>query len=141
VAGIARRVPRGRQNSDEWWASWPPHLPHDVVVPRQEGRAGTGHPLVDRRVPDGRRFLRVGDHAWRVSGLEAGASNELLSDLHDAIDQPRATWRQDWQLGDAIFYDNRMILHRRGGSAGTPPERVLRRTLAAWPDQAASADV
>ncbi len=131
--GIVRRVPRwGRHDSDQW-ASWPEGLPRELAVPRQEGRAGTPHPLVDRCDRTGTPFLRLGDHAWLISGLDAADSQDLLSKLHAAVDHPHTTWQQDWRVGDVIFYDNRMVLHRRVGVAGTPPGRVLRRTLAERP--------
>ncbi len=129
--GIARRVPRWRQEDGDRWASWPDGLPRELAVPRQEGRAGTRHPLVDRCGRTGTPFLRLGDHAWLISGLDASESRDLLSAVHAAVERTSTTWQQDWRVGDVIFYDNRMVLHRRAGVAGTPPGRVLRRTLAA----------
>lgn len=128
--GAARRVSRWSRPRLAPVEPWRSSLPRSVCVPRQEGRKGTSRPLLDRCSQTGVSFLRVGDHAWRVSGLDTEASQSLLRDLDEAIDRPANVWQQDWRVGDMVVYDNRMVLHRRAGLAGSPPGRVLRRTLA-----------
>jgi alpha-ketoglutarate-dependent taurine dioxygenase len=128
--GAARRVGRWSRRRLAPVEPWPSSLPRSLCVPRQDGRNGTSRPLVDRCPRTGVLFLRVGDHAWQVSGLDTEASQLLLRDLDEAIDRPANVWQQEWQVGDVVVYDNRMVLHRRAGLAGSPPGRVLRRTLA-----------
>ena len=40
-------------------------------------------------------------------------SEELLDGLWEHMLQDRFTWRQDWQVGDLIWWDNRCAMHRR----------------------------
>lgn len=103
-----------------------------LSVPVQEQRRGTTYPVIDHCPATGVDFLRLGDHAHSISGFGRRRSDELLAALHAEIDRPETTWQQDWQVGDLVVYDNRMVLHRRGGTAGSPAGRVLLRTMVEW---------
>ncbi|MBI3514502.1 MAG: TauD/TfdA family dioxygenase, partial [Proteobacteria bacterium] len=40
-------------------------------------------------------------------------SERLLDRLWEHVNQERLVWRQDWQVGDLIVWDNRCAMHRR----------------------------
>lgn len=101
-----------------------------MIVPKQGGPQGTPHRLVDVG-SDGRRFLRIGDHAWSIDGLSAEDTSGVLRRLTEAATDPDFVYLHRWIAGDAVVYDNRMMLHRRSGVAGTDPRRRLVRTMAA----------
>ena len=41
--------------------------------------------------------------------------------------QDKYTWRQDWQVGDLIWWDNRCAMHRRDAFDGST-RRLMHRT-------------
>ena len=47
------------------------------------------------------------------SGLPVAESEELLDELWGHMVQEKYTWRQEWQVGDLIWWDNRCAMHRR----------------------------
>ncbi len=118
-----RLWPGARAAPPEWIAG-------DLSIPAQHDRLGSHRLLLDRCVSTDTPFLRLGDHAWHVSGLDDEASDALLAQLHAEVDRPESTWQQVWRIGDVVIYDNRMVLHRRVGTVGAPAGRELRRTLA-----------
>jgi alpha-ketoglutarate-dependent 2,4-dichlorophenoxyacetate dioxygenase len=100
--------------ADEDWAALPP-------VP---------HPLVRVNEDSGRRSLFIGRHASHVEGMAQAEGRALLADLLDHATQPRWVHRHRWQVGDAVLWDNRSVLHR--GRPWPPAEpRVMKRTTVA----------
>jgi taurine dioxygenase len=75
---------------------------------------GAVHPLVRTHPESGRKALFLGRrlHAWIV-GLPVDESERLLDRLWAHAAQDRFVWRQDWQVGDLIVWDNRCAMHRR----------------------------
>ncbi len=101
-----------------------------VLEPIQGERKGTRYPLIDICSRSAQSHLRVGDHAWSISGLDSSESQKLLDDLHAELERPANVFRHQWRRGDLVVFDNRFVLHRREGLVDTTPGRVLRRTLA-----------
>ena len=58
-----------------------------------------------------------------VLGLSVEASEALLDELWSHTTQEKFTWRQDWRVGDLIWWDNRCAMHRR--DAFDPASRRL----------------
>lgn len=83
-----------------------------VTDPRRT--VGARHPLVRVHPVNGRRSLYLGRrrNAY-VTGLSVDDSEALLDALWRAATQERFTWRQRWQPGDLVAWDNRVTLHRR----------------------------
>lgn len=75
---------------------------------------GPRHPLVRTHPDTGRKCLFLGRrlNAY-ICGLPVAESEALLDQLWVHATQPRFTWRQDWQVGDLIIWDNRCAMHRR----------------------------
>lgn len=75
---------------------------------------GARHPLVRVHPVTGRRSLYLGRrrNAY-IPGLTVADSEALLDTLWACATQERFTWRQQWQPGDLVAWDNRVSLHRR----------------------------
>ncbi|MBY0409495.1 MAG: TauD/TfdA family dioxygenase [Burkholderiaceae bacterium] len=75
---------------------------------------GARHPLVRVHPVTGRKSLYLGRrrNAY-ISGLPVADSESLLDTLWAYTTQERFTWRQQWQAGDLVAWDNRVTLHRR----------------------------
>jgi len=89
---------------------------------------GTYHPLVCRHPETGRRALYLGRrrNAY-ISGLSLEHSESLLKDLWSLATQDQFTWRNEWQVGDVVLWDNRCTMHRRD-SFDPASRRILHRT-------------
>ena len=48
-----------------------------------------------------------------VLGLPVEDSEELLDLLWAHTTQDKFSWRQDWRVGDLVWWDNRCAMHRR----------------------------
>jgi taurine dioxygenase len=85
---------------------------------------GVVHPLVRTHPESGRKALFLGRrlNAWIV-GLPVAESEALLDRLWAHATQDRFVWRQEWQVGDLIVWDNRCAMHRR--DAFDPASRRL----------------
>ena len=82
----------------ELWQEW-----------RAVGRAEL--PLVWNH-ESGRKSLVIGNSAYAVLGMEPLESKDLLVYLRDWATQERFTYSHQWQVGDAIIWDNTGSLHR-----------------------------
>jgi alpha-ketoglutarate-dependent taurine dioxygenase len=60
----------------------------------------------------GRKSLVIGNSAYAVLGMEPLESKELLVYLRDFATQERFVYSHEWQVGDAIMWDNTGTLHR-----------------------------
>ncbi len=83
-----------------------------VTDPRHT--VGARHPLVRIHPVTGRKSLYLGRrrNAY-VPGLPLADSEDLLDTLWAHAVQDAFTWRQQWQAGDLVAWDNRVTLHRR----------------------------
>ena len=87
---------------------------------------GVEHPVIATEPYSGRRYVYLGEHAYKISHLDQPRSLTELSALTQLCTQ--ATQTHTWQTGDLLIFDNWTFLHRRGMEA--LGERTLRRTLA-----------
>lgn len=69
-------------------------------------------PLVKVHPETGTPCLLIGRHAFDIPGLEAEASERLLTELVDFACQPPRTYFHRWTPGDAVVWDNRCLLHQ-----------------------------
>ncbi|MGH6740222.1 MAG: TauD/TfdA dioxygenase family protein, partial [Bradyrhizobium sp.] len=85
---------------------------------------GARQPLVRTHPETGRKALFL----WRrinayVIGLPVEESEALLDFLWEHTCQDRFTWKQEWRVGDLVWWDNRCAMHRR--DAFDPASRRL----------------
>jgi taurine dioxygenase len=75
---------------------------------------GARHPLVRVHPVTARKSLYLGRrrNAY-VPGLPVADSEDLLNAIWAHATQEAFTWRQQWQAGDLVAWDNRVTLHRR----------------------------
>ena len=74
------------------------------------------HPFVCTHPETGRKTLFFSPNAaQRVIGLTKEEGHTLLDRLYAHATQERFVWRQQWQPGDLIMWDNRCTMHRRDG--------------------------
>jgi len=94
----------------------------DVKLP-----PGARHPLAYED-PTGRVALFLGrrPHAY-ILGMEEDDSEALLDSLWAHARQPKYSWKNEWQAGDLVMWQNRMVLHRRDGFDPNM-RRVMHRT-------------
>jgi alpha-ketoglutarate-dependent taurine dioxygenase len=98
----------------------------EVSDPREA--PGARHPLVRTHPETGRRCLFLGRRRNSyVVGLEPAESEALLDELWAHATQPHLTFRQQWQVGDVLIWDNRCTLHRRD-SFDPSARRLMHRT-------------
>ena len=88
---------------------------------------GARHPLAYKD-QHGRVSLFLGrrPHAYIV-GMEESDSDSLLDALWAHATRPKYSWHNEWQKGDLVMWQNRMVMHRR--DAFDPlTRRVMHRT-------------
>jgi taurine dioxygenase len=99
---------------------------NEVTDPREA--PGARHPLVSQHPESGQPCLFLGRRRNSyILGMDLAASDQLLDELWDHIDNPEFTFTQVWQLHDLILWDNRCTLHRRD-SFDPHSRRLMHRT-------------
>jgi taurine dioxygenase len=84
----------------------------EVADPRKA--PGAQHALVRTHPETGRKCLFLGRRRNSfVLGLDLAESEALLDELWAHATRPELTFRQQWQVGDVVMWDNRCTLHRR----------------------------
>jgi alpha-ketoglutarate-dependent taurine dioxygenase len=85
---------------------------------------GARQPMVRTHPETGKKALFLGRriNAY-VIGLPVAESEALLDALWAHTTQEKFTWRQDWRVGDLVWWDNRCAMHRR--DAFDPASRRL----------------
>jgi alpha-ketoglutarate-dependent taurine dioxygenase len=102
-----------------------------VRLPRVPPWPGIAVPIVQVDPESGDRFIRLGDHAWTVQGMDDSAGANAVMELDRMAVEAAPIMRHEWRPGDVVMFDNRILLHRRepGLHAGS---RRLRRVVV-WP--------
>ncbi len=100
------------------------------VTPVDDPRLSVGavHPLVYAHPETGRPALYLGRrrNAY-VAGLPLAESEALLDELWRYATRSESTWRNVWQVGDLVLWDNRCTMHRRD-AFDPAARRILHRT-------------
>lgn len=89
---------------------------------------GVYHPLVIAHPETGKPALYLGRrrNAY-IAGLPLEESEALLDQIWSFATQPDLAWRNRWQPGDVVLWDNRCTMHRRD-SFDPNSRRILYRT-------------
>ncbi|MCH7742690.1 MAG: TauD/TfdA family dioxygenase [Proteobacteria bacterium] len=69
-------------------------------------------PLVKKHPETGRPSLLIGRHAYGIPGMEPDDSEQLLQGLVENACRAPRVYRHTWEVGDAVLWDNRCLLHR-----------------------------
>jgi taurine dioxygenase len=90
--------------------------------------AGVYHALVRSHPETGRRALYLGRrrNAY-IGGLPLAESEALLDELWSYATRDEMAWRNQWQPGDVVLWDNRCTMHRRD-AFDPSSRRILYRT-------------
>ena len=87
-------------------------------------------PLVKVHPDTGRPNLLVGRHAYGIIGMDPAESERLLDQLADDACQPPRVHHHQWDVGDAVVWDNRRLMHRATPFDLTQPRRMWHTRIA-----------
>ena len=119
------------------------HEVHYPLLPplteeQKKQRTDVFHPLLRRHPRSGRTALYIGRWAIDIEGLPHEEGRDLVQYLQAWTQQDRFIYRQVWQAGDAVLWDNRCTQHCATGSTMTNTSapciaRRWRATCRSWP--------
>ena len=96
------------------------------------------HPMVRTHPITGRKSLYIcPGMTTSIVGLSKSDSTLLLRYLFDFSTQKRFVYRHDWEVGDAILWDNACTMHRRD-DFNNKHDRLMKRTTILPPDSLAT---
>ncbi len=98
-------------------------------------------PLVKVHPETGRCSLQIGRHAYGIEGLTEAESEALLESLLAHTCQPPRTYHHRWQVGDAVVWDNRCLLHQACPWDMTKPRVMYHARIAGDPVSEAALSV
>lgn len=87
-------------------------------------------PLVKVHPDTGRPNLVIGRHAHGIPGLDPGESERLLDRLNDEACRPPRVHYHQWEVGDAVVWDNRRLVHQATPYDMTEPRRMWHTRIA-----------
>jgi len=112
-----------KQNDDGTYAQYGYH---DQDVPLR--------PLVKVHPDTGRPNLLIGRHAHDVDGMDREESERFLDELNEWACQGERTYHHQWEVGDAVIWDNRRLMHRATPFDMTEPRRMWHTRIAGEPE-------
>ena len=82
-----------------------------------------------REIPEtGKQALYVGSHAGAIVGMSDDEARPLIDELIAFATQAQNIYSHQWQVDDAVMWDNRAVLHRGRPFARDQQARVMIRT-------------
>jgi alpha-ketoglutarate-dependent taurine dioxygenase len=85
--------------------------------------------------PDtGRPNLLIGRHAYGIVGMDPDESEKLLDELNDWACEGARVHHHEWEVGDAVIWDNRRLMHRGTPFDMTEPRRMWHTRIAGEPE-------
>ena len=71
------------------------------------------HPIVRTHPENGRKALFINEgFTVRVEGMDEDEGKALLDELNTHATQDRFIYAHDWSVGDVVFWDNRVTMHK-----------------------------
>ena len=111
-----------KQNDDGTYAHYGYH---DQEVPLR--------PLVKIHPDTGLANLLIGRHAYGIEGMDPDESEQFLDELNDWACQGERTYFHQWEVGDAVIWDNRRLMHRATPFDMTEPRLMWHTRIAGEP--------
>jgi taurine dioxygenase len=72
------------------------------------------HPLVHTHPVTGKKALYLDSTTTiGVEGMDEASGQAVLDQIYEAATRPEFVYRHDWQVGDALLWDNGFTMHRR----------------------------
>lgn len=103
------------------------------IRPDASANAVQVHPLVPAHPETGRRgFFSTLGYIIGIEGMEQDAAIALLRELYAWQSDDRFVYRQRWEPGMLVMWDNRSVLHRATGGYEGYRRELHRTTIAAW---------
>ncbi len=90
-------------------------------------------PLVKVHPDTGRPNLLIGRHAYGIVGMDPDESERFLDDLNEWACQGGRVVHHQWEVGDAVVWDNRRLMHRATPFDMTEPRRMWHTRIAGEP--------
>ena len=79
-----------------------------------DGSSDDSWKIIQQHAETGRQVLFLGRREWAyIPGLPLEDSEALLDEIWTYAAEHQNVWKQEWQPGDVIIWDNRRVLHRR----------------------------
>lgn len=78
----------------------------------------------------GRKSLVLGATTANVLGMQPDEGRALLDRLLERATRPERVYRHKWEVGDAVIWDNRGVLHRAAPYDPSSPRDMHRTTFA-----------
>jgi len=91
-------------------------------------RGAATHPVLRCHPETGRKTLFIGDHAWRLKGMQPLAGIRRMRELNALAIGTLVTYTHQWRTGDVVIWDNGSVLHKAEALDLSKP-RVLRRCV------------
>jgi alpha-ketoglutarate-dependent taurine dioxygenase len=91
-------------------------------------------PLVKVHPETGRPNLLIGRHAYGIVGMEPEESERFLDQLNEWACQGDRVFHHEWEVGDAVVWDNRRLMHRATPFDMSQPRRMWHTRIAGEPD-------
>ncbi len=98
-------------------------------------------PLVKIHPDTGRPNLCVGRHAYGIVGMDPDQSERLIDRLNEQACQPPRIYHHQWDVGDAVVWDNRRLMHRATPFDFTQPRRMWHTRIAGEVDTELAANL
>lgn len=103
------------------------------IRPDASANAVQVHPLVPAHPETGRLgFFSTLGYIIGIEGMEQDAAIALLRELYAWQSDDRFVYRQRWEPGMLVMWDNRSVLHRATGGYEGYRRELHRTTIAAW---------
>lgn len=104
-----------------------------AIRPDESARAKQMHPLVQRHPETGVECLysTIG-YIIGIEGLEQAEAIALLAALSQWQTREEFVYRQRWEPGMLVMWDNRSVLHKASGGYEGYRRELHRTTIAAW---------
>ena len=91
-------------------------------------------PLVKVHPDTGRPNLLIGRHAYGIVGMDPDESERFLDELNEQACQAPRVYHHQWEVGDAVIWDNRRLMHRGTPFDMTQPRRMWHTRIAGEPE-------